>query len=330
MINKINYVAIAGDSGGHIFPAIRYINELSQIKNPKNILFITNNVGSEYCDQINSKNVNLCIINSRNKFLFILNITKYLIPLFIRNRKLILIGFGGFITTPVLYISKFFNIINSNKIYIHEQNYILGLANKINYFIADKVFTSFPSKKLNKKEIYVGNFFNSLDKDTEELNHNYINILLLGGSGGSLELNNILLSKLKNLDKELLNKVKLSVQIPINYFKKYQENYLKIIKNISFFKFNNNLDYTNYDLIISRSGSGSLNDILYCTDSVYFVPHLNSRDGHQSLNLDFYRKHSNFLDKLEILDLKKKTNPFYINSLINPFSINKIICYLTR
>ena len=330
MINKINYVAIAGDSGGHIFPAIRYINELSQIKNPKNILFITNNVGSEYCDQINSKNVNLCIINSRNKFLFILNITKYLIPLLIRNRKLILIGFGGFITTPVLYISKIFNIINSNKIYIHEQNYILGLANKINYFIADKVFTSFPSKKVNKKEIYVGNFFNSLDKDTEELNHNYINILLLGGSGGSLELNNILLSKLKNLDKELLNKVKLSVQIPINYFKKYQENYLKIIKNINFFKFNNNLDYKNYDLIISRSGSGSLNDILYCTDSVYFAPHLNSRDGHQSLNLDFYRKHSNFLKKLEILDLKKKTNPFYINSLINPFSINKIICYLTR
>ena len=168
------------------------------------------------------------------------------------------------------------------------------------------------------------------DRDTEELNHNYINILLLGGSGGSLELNNILLSELKNLDKELLNKVKLSVQIPINYFKKYQENYLKIIKNINFFKFNNNLDYTNYDLIISRSGSGSLNDILYCTDSVYFVPHLNSRDGHQSFNLDFYRKHSNFLEKLEILDLKKKTNPFFINSLINPYSINKIICYLTR
>ena len=330
MINKINYVAIAGDSGGHIFPAIRYINELSQIKNPKNILFITNNAGSEYFDQINSKNVKLCILNSRNKFLFILNITKYLIPLFIRNRKLILVGFGGFITTPVLYISKIFNIINSNKIYIHEQNYIFGLANKINYFIADKVFTSFPSKKLNKKEIYVGNFFNSLDKDTEELNHNYINILLLGGSGGSLELNNILLSKLKNLDKELLNKVKLSVQIPSNYFKKYQENYLKIIKNINFFKFNNNLDYINYDLIISRSGSGSLNDILYCTDSVYFVPHLNSRDGHQSFNLDFYRKHSNFLEKLEILDLKKKANPFYINSLINPFSINKIICYITR
>ena len=196
MKNKINYVAIAGDSGGHILPAIKYINELSQIKNPKNILFITNEVVFKFRDQINNKNVNLCIINSRNKFLFILNITKYLIPLFIRNRKLILIGFGSFITTPVLYISKFFNIINSNKIYIHEQNYVLGLANKINYFIADKVFTSFPSKKLNKKEIFVGNFFNSLDKDIEELNHNYINILLLGGSGGSLELNNILLSKL--------------------------------------------------------------------------------------------------------------------------------------
>ena len=59
MINKINYIAIAGDSGGHIFPAISYINELSKIKNPKNILFITNDVGSKFSDQINNKDVNL-------------------------------------------------------------------------------------------------------------------------------------------------------------------------------------------------------------------------------------------------------------------------------
>ena len=330
MINKIKYIAIAGDSGGHIFPAIKYINELSKIKNPQNILFITNDVGSKFCDQITHKDINLFILNSKNKFLFILKITRYLIPLFIRNRKLILIGFGGFITSPVLYISKFFNIIGSNKIFIHEQNYVLGLANKINYFIADKVFTSFPAHNINKKEIYVGNFFNNLDKDFEELNYKFINILLLGGSGGSLDLNDILISKLKKLDDKVLNKIKLSVQIPSNYFKKYQKNYLKIMKNISFFKFNSNLDYKNYDLIISRSGSGSLNDILYYTDSVYFIPHLNSRDGHQSLNLNFFRQHSSYLEKLEILDLKKKINPFYINSLINPFSINKIICYLTR
>ncbi len=330
MINKINYIAIAGDSGGHIFPAIRYINELSKIKNPKNILFISNEVGSKFCSLINNKDVNICIINSKSKFSFLLMITRYLIPLFIRNRKLILIGFGGFITFPVLYLSKFFNIINSNRIFIHEQNFILGLANKINYFIADKVFTSFPSSKFNKKEIYVGNFFNKLDKDTEKLNYNFINILLLGGSGGSLELNNILLSELKKLDKKLLQMLKLSVQIPSKYFKEYQENYLKITKNINFFKFNNNLDYKNYDLIISRSGSGSLNDILYYTNSVYFVPHLSSRDGHQSLNLNFFRQHGNSLEKLEFMNLKKKHNLFFINSLINPFSINKIICYLTR
>ena len=330
MLNKINYIAIAGDSGGHIFPAIKYINELSKIKNPKSILFITNDVGYKYIDHINNKDVNLCIINSKNKLLFIFNIVSYLIPLFIRNRNLILIGFGGFITSPVLYLSKFFNIINSNRIFIHEQNYILGLANKLNYFIADKVFTSFPSSNFSKKEIYVGNFFNELNKDKEELNQNFINILLLGGSGGSLELNDILLSKLKKLDKKFIDKIKLSVQIPSKYFKIYQKNYLRIIKNINFFKFSNDLDFRKYDLIISRSGSGSLNEILYYTDSVYFVPHLNSRDGHQSLNLNFYKQHSNFIEKLEILVSKKKINPHYINSLISPFSINKIICYLTR
>ncbi len=332
MNSKINFIAIAGDSGGHILPAIKYLNELSKIKKPENILFITNETGSQYLDLLNNKNINFLKIKSQNKILYILKIIRYLMPIFIRNKKIILIGFGGFITSPVLYLSKILNIFffKSNKIFIHEQNYILGLANKINYKIADKIFVSFPSYNLKEKEIYVGNFFNELNKDRELLNNNFINVLLLGGSGGSLELNDILISRLQDLDKELLNKVKLSVQIPNNYLRRYQEKYFKILKNINFFSFNKKLNYQAYDLIISRSGSGSLNDILYYSNFVYFEPHLHSRDGHQSLNLDFFKKHNQILEILEIPSFKKEKNLDYFNSLINPFSINKIICYLTR
>ena len=55
MINKINYVAIAGDSGGHIFPAIKYINELSQIN--KDLEFIVYvdplSIDNEYVEKNN-------------------------------------------------------------------------------------------------------------------------------------------------------------------------------------------------------------------------------------------------------------------------------------
>ena len=128
---------IAGSSGGHILPALAYINNLSLISDPNNILFITNEIGEKYLEKIESKQINKIILNSKNKFFFILNIFLKVSFVLLTNRKINLIGFGGFITRPILIISKLFNIflISLNKIYIHEQNVIYGLANKINYFI---------------------------------------------------------------------------------------------------------------------------------------------------------------------------------------------------
>ena len=331
-MNKIDFIAIAGDSGGHVLPAIKFINELSKIRNPISILFITNKTGAKFLNHINNENVKICEVSSNNKISYTLNIIRYLSPILMRNKKIKLIGFGGFITLPVLFLSKFFNIFFSklNKIFIHEQNYIFGLANKINYKISDIAFTSFPSKNLNKKEIFVGNFFYDLSKNVEKLDNKFINILLLGGSAGSLDLNNLLLKELESIDSNLISKIRLSVQIPHTHHSHFRDKYLKLLKNLSFFEFNNKLNYSDYDLIISRSGSGSLNDILYFSNSVFFSPHLHSRDGHQLLNLNFFKKYNNLPNLLEIPHTKKEINNHYFNSLINPYSINKIVCYLAR
>ncbi len=332
MINKIEFIAIAGDSGGHVLPAIKYINELSKYKDPKSILFITNEIGSKFCDQIKSKETNIVIIKYKNKLAYVMKVIFNLTSIFLKNKKIKLIGFGGFMTTPVLFFAKFFNIffLKKNNIFIHEQNYVLGLANKINLKIVDKIFTSFPSKILIKKEIYVGNFFYDLDKKLEELHSDFINILLLGGSGGSLELNDILLNQLLHLDQNHVSNVKIAIQVPNNNLERYTKKYQKYLSQITLFSFNDKLNYKDYDLIISRAGSGSLNDILYFTNSVFFVPHLHSRDGHQLLNLNFFKKYINIVENLSLPKYKKAINYNYINSLINPYSINKIICYITR
>ena len=194
---------IAGSSGGHILPALAYINNLSLIKDPNNILFITNEIGKKYLGKIESNKINKIILKSKNKFFFILNLLLKVSFVFLSNRRIILIGFGGFITTPVLIISKLFNIflLSFNKIYIHEQNVIYGLANKINYFIAKNAFISFPKDNMRSKEIFVGNFFINRNKFREKLDHNFINVLLMGGSAGSLDLNNMMLKEIKILIK---------------------------------------------------------------------------------------------------------------------------------
>ena len=99
---------IAGSSGGHILPAIKYLNIISKIKEPNEILFISNEIGKNYIDRINGNGVNILIFNSKNKFAYILKIFFNLKSLFLFNRKITLLGFGGFITTPILIIAKLF------------------------------------------------------------------------------------------------------------------------------------------------------------------------------------------------------------------------------
>ena len=52
---------IAGSSGGHILPALAYINNLSLISDPNNILFITNEIGKKYIEKIESKKISFFI-----------------------------------------------------------------------------------------------------------------------------------------------------------------------------------------------------------------------------------------------------------------------------
>ena len=333
-MKKIKYIVIAGSSGGHILPAIKYINNLSVIKEPKEILFISNEIGNYYLNTIKNENINKIILNSKNKFIFILKISFKLFKVLIFNRRITLLGFGGFITTPILLIAKLFNIflLSFNKIFIHEQNIIYGLANKINYLIATNAFITFPKVNLRRKEILVGNFFSDENKMREKLNDNLLNILLIGGSAGSIDLNNKMCDEIKILDKNDLEKIKLFIQVPEIHLEIYKERYTKLIDSnrCVFFSFKNNLNFKEFDLILSRSGSGSLNEILYYTNNVYFTPHLISRDQHQKYNLNYFLSHNMSLKKFLIPDKKNLMSQFYFNSLINPHSINKMICYTTR
>ena len=328
-MKKIKYIVIAGSSGGHILPALAYINNLSLIKDPNNILFITSEIGKKYLGKIESNKINKIILKSKNKFFFILNLLLKVSFVFLTNRRIILIGFGGFITTPVLIISKLFNIflLSFNKIYIHEQNVIYGLANKINYFIAKNAFISFPKDNMRSKEIFVGNFFININKFREKLDHNF-----MGGSAGSLDLNNMMLKEIKNFNRAYLKNIKFFIQIPESHIKVLKKKYSDLLdkKNYEFFSFKDDLNPKEYDIILSRSGSGSLNEILYYTNNVYFTPHLISRDQHQKFNLDYFLSHDMSQKNFYIPNRKKLTNQFYFNPLINPHSIKKIICYITR
>ena len=331
MKNSITHMVIAGSSGGHILPAIKYLNELSHHCGSEQIIFITNEVGADYLHLIDYEKKNVIQINSENKILFIIKILKKIWKFLFFNKKITLLGFGGFISVPVLYFAKITNILflKNHKINFHEQNYVYGLANKFNYFIAHNVFTSFPRNYLKSKEIFVGNFFNNLKKKYDNLDNKFINVLLIGGSAGSIEMNKFLSNQLLNIDRTIINNFKFYIQVPKNFLEEISSEYENLKIEIEFFTFNENLNFKDFNLIISRSGSGSLHEILYYNNNVYFIPHLHSRDGHQTLNLNYFKENGYSLKEFDI-PLSKKISKEFFNSLINPFSMQKILCYLNR
>ena len=154
----------------------------------------------------------------------------------------------------------------------------------------------------------------------------------MGGSAGSIDLNNIMLKEITNFNRAYLKKIKFFIQIPESHIKVLKKKYSDLLdkNNCEFFSFKDDLNPQEYDIILSRSGSGSINEILYYTNNVYFTPHLISRDQHQKFNLDYFLSHDMSQKNFYIPNKKKLTSQFYFNPLINPHSIKKIICYVTR
>ena len=154
----------------------------------------------------------------------------------------------------------------------------------------------------------------------------------MGGSAGSFDLNNMMLKEIANFNKAYLKKTKFFIQIPQSHIKFFKKKYTDLIdhNNCEFFSFRDDLNHQEYDIILSRSGSGSVNEILYYTNYVYFVPHLISRDQHQKFNLNYFFSHNMSQKNFYIPNKKNLISKFYFNPLINPHSIKKIICYITR
>ena len=125
-----------------------------------------------------------------------------------------------------------------------------------------------------------------------------------------------------------ISKYEFHIQTPNN--NKIKNQLLRKSKNITFFDFQDNINFKDYYLIISRSGSGSLFEILFFTDKVYFEPHIHSRDKHQKHNKLFFINYGYSIENLVNHKGIDEISEIYFNKLINPFSIDKILSFISK
>ena len=291
---------IAGGTGGHIYPAIAILNE---IKKTSKIIFITDKRGHGYLTNnkalFNKKNSEILVLDvispfkkgfiHKFKFLyFFINSFIKLLLFYYKYKPKTQIGFGGYTTILPCLIGK---LLFKIEYFIHEQNAIMGRANKVLEPFASKIFIPFdkiiPSTHINKR-IFSGTPIRKEIKSIKikKRTNGKLNILVFGGSLGSEFFSVSLVNSFIKLDPMVKKNIYIFHQVINSKVKKVKQLYK--INNVksevkSFFP-NIQKYYKNTDLIICRAGGSTIAEILHLKIPCIIIPLKNSMDNHQVFN----------------------------------------------
>lgn len=290
-MKKNNLAAVvAGGTGGHVFPACVFADYLVEMG--YELDFYTDERGLKYIPKNNNYNIKKLVIKRTflsgvlNKIvgLFFLKLSciQAFFNLIIKRPKFV-IGFGGYISFPVLIGCVLLGI----KITLHEQNAYLGRSNRIFKFFAKYILTSFENTKKSNghKQILIGTPVRDgfeKPKNKEFLKNGILNILITGGSQGAQIFGDVLPNVFKNYSNQI-NIVQQAREEQIKDIKDfYNKNNIKAEVSTFIENMNEKLDWA--DLVICRSGASSVFETMNSGVPAIFVPYMYASDNHQFYN----------------------------------------------
>ena len=291
-------VFTGGGSAGHVTPNLAIINE---IKNDCTCYYIGSKNGIEKSIIKNQTDLEYYEIECA-KLIRKITLKNLLIPFKllkgIKQSKEILkkikpdvvFSKGGFVSVPVAIACKKLNI----PLVAHESDISIGLANKIILKYCNAMCFSFKEAMPNnskcfytgspiRKTILNGNKNKITNKYKSVLDLNKGNILVFGGSLGSVAINNAIWNVLKTLTQKF-NIIHIVGKNNLNPKYNKTQNYvqLEFVDNIE--------DYFDWcDLSICRAGSNAIFELLAISKPMLLIPLPKSESrGDQILNAESF------------------------------------------
>ena len=294
-----------GGTGGHIYPAVAVAEALKRrLGDEVELLFVgaEGKMEMEKVPALGYRIVGLPIAGLQRR----LEWRNLLVPFKVlkslrKARRTIrdfkadaVVGFGGYASAPILWAAQRMGV----KTLIQEQNSYAGLTNKLLAKRAGKICTAyegmerfFPAERIRLTGNPLrGRFSKEGASRSEALAHFGLSedkktILVVGGSLGTRTLNEMMKQWIASLEGEPQVQV---IWQTGKYYEREMQAFLADHPTVGIWQgaFIDRMDYAYAaaDLVISRSGAGTVSELCLVAKPVLFVPSPNVAEDHQTAN----------------------------------------------
>lgn len=299
-------IVAGGGTGGHLFPGIAVAEEFLSRDSSNQVLFVGSERGIEArtVPQLGYRLELISAAGIRGKgSLTKLKATFMMLYGYAQSRKILksfkpdlVLGVGGYASLPMVLAARGMNIPR----YIHEQNALPGMSNKVLSRVANKVFISieesalfFPKectlltgnplrRQIVENLATGGKGHGSGDQDRT------FHLFVFGGSQGAHALNIAVPKGIAQLDGAALQTLKVTHQTGEKDQQEVTAAYRAIGCEADVRPFIDDMatEYRKADLIICRAGATTIAEITALGKACLFVPFPHATDDHQRKNAE--------------------------------------------
>jgi UDP-N-acetylglucosamine--N-acetylmuramyl-(pentapeptide) pyrophosphoryl-undecaprenol N-acetylglucosamine transferase len=292
-------LVMAGGTGGHVFPALAVAEDLRQ--RGESIVWLGTRAGIEArvvpaadfaIEWLNVQGI-------RGKGVIALMLAPFRLMLACwqalrvirRTRPKAVLGMGGFVAGPGGLVAWMLRI----PLFLHEQNSIVGLTNRILSRFATRSYTAFPdaARSMPRSEC-IGNPVRAnliqLEQPKTRLGSRIkqpMQLLIIGGSLGAVALNRILPQAIACLDRE--QRPRVWHQCGDRHLQACQQSYADAGVHADVVSFIDDMQkaYAWADLVVCRAGALTISELTAVGLASLLIPFPHAVDNHQYHNARF-------------------------------------------